>query len=49
MGATCTKFMTKKKTASQGNQTDRSDVNKVDETSLVIKKKSAEEREAERK
>ena len=49
MGATCTKFITKKKTASQGNQTDRRDVNKVDETPVVIKKKSAEDREAERK
>ena len=49
MGATCTTIKAKKKTRSQGTQTDRSDIYKVDETGVVVVFNSAEEREAKRK
>ena len=49
MGATCTTVKAKKKTSSQGTQTDRSDIYKVDETGVVVETKSVEDREAERK
>ena len=49
MGATCTRLKAKIKASSQSRQKDRSDIYKVDETAVVVKTESSEEREAAKK